>query len=472
MKKNKELPKVEPVKIKPLFGLKPGLWLTIAYALAILLILFAVCMLPDIINGSKRVTFTSDAGKAAVYIDGQYVGGTPFTRKVASGDHKVTYSINGCEIDSFTINVGHPVFLNWLFPRTQSVHSNAALTKEAFEALSKELLEDVNLYSAILEYDSVHRYPPLFSDYATSLVSSEFKHQSKVFETALMFATTSEMQNDANSAIDILGINLLPMYKTLDGKNVGVSMEEPELKASRTSLDAKTFKVEGFSIPEADFSNGKTVKASYPEVMEAGQKVHTDAFNIGSYCVTEYQYSQFVIANPMWAASNKDNLVAQGLVDEYYLDGVTISTGVTGNRPVRNVSWNAAQAFCSWLSSVTGKNVYLPSENQWIAASFTDYENGYQRSLAPSEAQDFPSAMLGSVWEMTGTPFIPLARIHSLDSVERAYELLTQFATPVDMVVKGGSYANGYGTVDRYSVGTTYRSLCSDYMGFRIAWDD
>ena len=61
-KKSKELPKVEPVKIKPLFGLKPGLWLTIAYALIILAIIFAVCMLPDIINGSKRVTFTSDAG--------------------------------------------------------------------------------------------------------------------------------------------------------------------------------------------------------------------------------------------------------------------------------------------------------------------------------------------------------------------------------------------------------------------------
>ncbi len=472
MKKNKELPKVEPVKIKPLFGLRPGLWLTIAYALAILVIVFAVCILPDIINGSKRVTFTSDAGRAAVYIDGTYQGGTPFTRKVPSGEHNVTYSINECEIDSFSIKVGHPIFLNWLFPRTQKVHSFASLTKDAFDALSMELLEDANLYSAVLEYDSVHRYPPLYTDYATSLVSSEFKHQSKVFEAALMFATTSEMQADADNAIAILGINLFPMYKTLDGKSkVGISMAEPELKAKKTSLDAKTFKVEGFEIPEADFSNGKEVQASYPEVLEAGQKVHTDSFNIGSYCVTEYQYSQFVAANPMWAASNKQNLVAQGLVDEYYLDGVTISSGVTGNRPVRNISWNAAQAFCTWLSSVTGRNVYLPTENQWIAASFTDYENGYQRSLAPSEAQDFPSAMLGSVWEMTGTPLIPLSRIHSQDMVGSVCDLLEEFGTPVDMVVKGGSYANGFQTVDRYSVGTTYRSLCSDYMGFRIAWD-
>lgn len=472
-KNKKELPKVEPVKIKPLFGIRPGLWLTIAYALAFLVIVFAVCLLPDIINGSKRITFTSDAGTAAVYIDGNYAGGTPFTRKVASGNHDVSYKINGCEIDSFSVKVGHPVFLNWLFPRTQTVHSSATLTKDAFEALTKELLEDVNLYSAILEYDSVHRYAPLFTSYATSLVSSEFKHQSQVFESTLMFATSSEMQADADNAIAMLGINLFPMYKTLDGKtNVGTSMAEPQLSASKTSLDAKTFTIEGFSIPEADFSNGKSVQASYPEVLEAGQQVHTDSFNIGAYCVTEYQYAQFIIANPMWAASNKENLVVQGLVDEYYLDGVTISTSVTGNRPVRNISWNAAKAFCDWLSVVTGKNVYLPTENQWIAASFTDIENGYQRSLAPSVAENFPSAMLGSVWEMTGTPFIPLARIHSQDMVERTHALLDSYETPVDMVIKGGSYANGYGTIDRYSVGTTYRSLCSDFMGFRIAWDD
>ena len=51
-KKTKELPKVEPVKIKPLFGLKPGLWLTIAYGLAILVIIFVVAMgAPLLING-------------------------------------------------------------------------------------------------------------------------------------------------------------------------------------------------------------------------------------------------------------------------------------------------------------------------------------------------------------------------------------------------------------------------------------
>ena len=107
----------------------------------------------------------------------------------------------------------------------------------------------------------------------------------------------------------------------------------------------------------------------------------------------------------------------------------------------------------------------MPTENQWIAASFTD--EGYQKSLMPSTAENSPSAMLGGVWEMTSTNYIPLARISKTDIID----ILTQYNTQTDMVVKGGSYVNKPSEIDNYSVGVTYRSLCSDYMGFRIVWN-
>ena len=137
-KSKKELPKVEPVKIKPLFGMKPGLWLSIAYLLAILLLFFLIGFLPDIIDGHKRVVFTSEAYNSAVYVDDVYQGGTPFTRKIASGEHTVSYRVNGIEIDSFSVKVGHPVLFNWLFPRKQSVSSTAAINEKAFNALCVE----------------------------------------------------------------------------------------------------------------------------------------------------------------------------------------------------------------------------------------------------------------------------------------------------------------------------------------------
>lgn len=36
-----------------------------------------------------------------------------------------------------------------------------------------------------------------------------------------------------------------------------------------------------------------------------------------------------------------------------------------GNRPVINVSWHDAQAYCQWLTGQTGKNYRLPSEAEW-----------------------------------------------------------------------------------------------------------
>ena len=243
-KKNKELPKVEPVKIKPLFGMKPGLWLTIAYCLALLLILFLVAILPDMIDGHKRVTFTSDSGTVAVYLDGIYQGGTPFTRKVASGTHQVSYQVNEHEIDSFTVKVGCPVFFNWLFPRTQTVSSSATITEEAFNSLNLELLEEANAYSAILEYDDVHRYPGIYTEYAQNIANSAYRTKGDAFEAASLFITTDEMNKDFENATSIIGINLLSLYKVLDGNTIGVQdAETPEVKASKTSLKTDWFKL-------------------------------------------------------------------------------------------------------------------------------------------------------------------------------------------------------------------------------------
>ena len=473
MKKNKkELPKVDPVKIKPLFGMKPGLWLSIAYLLAILLLFFAIGILPDLIDGHKRVTFTSAAYNAAVYVDDVYEGGTPFTRKIASGTHTVSYRVNGYEIDSFTIKVGRPVLFNWLFPRKQSVASTATLTEEAFKALSSELLEDANAYSAILQYDDVHRYNPIFTTYAKSIATSQFAKNTDALQAALLFVDTPEMYGDAKVALEILDVKLeIPYSELAEGKTVGIEMEEPEVKAKKTTLKTDFFTIEGFEIPQADFSDGKTADASYPAVMKAGKAVHTDAFSIGAYCITEYQYAQFVAQNPQWSLDNKENLISQGLVDDYYLDGVSTSLTAVTNKPVRNISWNAAHAFCTWLSEISGRNVYLPTEDQWIAASLSDSEGGFQRSLMPSVAESAPAAMIGSVWEMTGTRFIPMARISDDQLLQNALDTLQEFGTATDMVVKGGSYVSDMNSIDRYSTGATYRSLCSDYMGFRIAWN-
>ena len=72
---------------------------------------------------------------------------------------------------------------------------------------------------------------------------------------------------------------------------------------------------------------------------------------------------------------------------------------------------------------------------------------------------------------MTSTRLIPLSRIAADFQVERANDILDSYGVLTDMVVKGGSYVNSAGSVDRYTVGAASRSFCSPYMGFRIAWN-
>lgn len=467
--KKKELPEVEPVKIKPLFGLKPGVWLTIAYALAIILIIFFLGILPGIKDGFKRVTFRSDIGNCAVYVDGKYKGGTPFTTKIPSGLHDVSYQVNGVEIDNFKLSIGHPFFFTWLFPRHEDVYSYAQINVEAFNALSKELLEDAVAYSAVLDYDDTHRYAPIFTTYAKALASSQFKSDTSALFAALSFVTTQEMYDDASNALSILGLKASIPFSSLDGKaSVGVQDELPiQGKAVAERLKTDLVVIDGFRISQSTFSNGRSVTASYPEVNEAGNTVTVPSFCISAICVTENMYANFVAQNPQWALSNKDNLIAQGLVDEYYLDGVTLSLSVSSSRPVRNVSYYAAKAFCKWLSELSGKEIFLPTEDQWIAAALCDTDGGYQKSLMPTIESSYPSAMLGSVWEMTSTPYIPMARIQDNNATE-AFE---RFSVDCDVVIKGGSYVNSPSEIDVYSVGVAYPSLCNDFMGFRIAWN-
>ena len=293
------------------------------------------------------------------------------------------------------------MFFNWLFPRTQRVSSDATITKQAFTALSKELLEDANSYGAILEYDDVHRYADIFTTYARTIKGSAYEKDTTALETAVLFITTREMYEDALNAIAILGLetslDAAKVFGNESSSTLGTTIENPTLQAVPTTLKTDVFEIAGFEIPSATFSNGKVVEISYPAVKEAGKVVSTEVFNKAAVCITENQWAYFVNENPQWSASNKENLIAQGLVDDYYLDGVTLSMTVASNRPVRNISWYAAKAFCNWLSEKSGRNVDLPTEDQWIAATLTGAGEGYQKSLMPSVEFTTPSAMLGGV---------------------------------------------------------------------------
>ncbi|HQL70329.1 MAG TPA: SUMF1/EgtB/PvdO family nonheme iron enzyme, partial [Bacteroidales bacterium] len=78
---------------------------------------------------------------------------------------------------------------------------------------------------------------------------------------------------------------------------------------------------------------------------EAQHQITLNDFFIGKYEVTFEQYDSFCAAT----GRKKSNDQGWG----------------RGKRPVINVTWNDAAAYCQWLSEQTGKNYRLPTEAEW-----------------------------------------------------------------------------------------------------------
>ncbi len=393
--RRKKLPDVEPVRLKSLFGMEPGKWLSIMYLIILVLVIFVTGILPDLISSSKRVSFTSAAYNAAVYCDGNYIGGTPFTVKVPSGHHNITYSVNGCEIDSFEIKVKKAVFYSWLFPRKMKVESKAILTEEAYKALVTEFLSDVASYSAITDFTRENPYPELFTGFTHCCITSDFD-MTKPLKAALCFVTSQEMKKDAEKAFELAGLSF-----DFDGFDFSGKRQEPDI-IGMSEPDTMTFK-------------GLTVKEGI---------------------VSERLFSLFVSENPQWNRKNADSLTEQGLTDSYYLADVNLSNYLASSKPVVNVSWHAAQAFCEWMSKESGKNVKLPSEKEWLS-HFSQTEN--------------------NVSQFTSTLYVPHPELFS--GVE---EYLENCGADCEVVVKGTT---------RNKTGVLPKNLCSDFTGFPIIWN-
>lgn len=457
MKKHRELPEVEPVRLKPVFGIRPGVYLFVLYTIIIVLCIFLVCFLPGIVKGGRFVHFSFPVSDAGLEIDGVYQGAADYQYFVPSGTHTVKVSKADQTLSEQRISVDHPLFLTWLIHYQQD--ASIALGKvsdQAKQAVLRFDLQEIARYSTVKDYDLVTVYPPLYANLVRDMQALGID-DSDALDLAAQFIGSKEMLDEAGSlhVSSPLFQAALDAARAGDGQ-VGLRASNIDITGKRTSLDAGLFTQAGISYPNATFVMGdrSTDKSS------AGIQVTTGPFTIATTPVTQYQWALFMQAHPEWSKS--------AVHDDAYLAGVDPSVLVPTSTAVTGVSAKAADAFCAWLSEETGKQVFLPSEAQWSLAAMASRSRASQKSLEyVDDGSDTATGMLGTIWQITSTPYIPLARLTDYAKVQALAE---RYQVSNDRVVKGGLMAGKQSS--RNTVGAIRVDDASELVGFRIAWMD
>ena len=473
MSRKKQLPEVEPVKLKPFHGIRPGIYILIIWALIILLLAFVLFVLPGLVSNTSYVTFNEPVVGSGVYEDGIYLGSaTDGVYKTTGGNHKYTFTYEGEEYGEVESKVKRKVFFTLFSHKPQLIVPERSYNDEVKEKVVSAFIRDVTSYSAVISAPDTFHYPPIFSAFASNSVEMSIKDVRDAWLLALSHISSSSLYEDYKVGKEILlksGI----LFETEESKELEyyiealfngekVTLEKSmENNILLPTKDGDFFHYEP-TIVEMGYSTTLTVESA----KEAPVKVEVYDFSIARNLVTEHDWALFVEENPKWSKDNLETLVEEGLVDSNYLKGITLSPYINSIRPIRNISYYAASAYVEWKSGKDGVIYHIPTEKEWYTASFSTKDKEYVTSLVYVENNPTtPTAMLGLLWEFTSTPFIPLSRITDYDKIIN----LGNMYGYDDVIVKGGSYVSDPSSISIDTVGITSKSTCSEFCGLRLA---
>jgi len=398
------------VQLKPILGVRPGIYLSVLYGVALVLVVFFFLFFPGLHHRGAYLTLTTFPPQATVKVDGVYAGTTPTTIFVKKGSRSIELSKPFYSPVTLTRDIRGRVFFT-LFVRDR---------KSLSQALS---LADVDglLKWALADFQKNPQIPNILSDASFAAFGTDSQELRDFVGNALLFTTNESQLKQLllaaariashgaaltpGSFVALLqsGIALTQKYDnfpawallTLSSARTSTLRSGPWIQQFMTSFKTGLSRyyqqsslpasaavggvtLEGISfreLPSGDLVMGKddnldSIDKSLDRTLP--HPVRVDSFYLGATEVTNARYQIFVTANPEWGPANKQALLDKGLVNDSYLeawkDGRPPANG--DNLPVTSVSWYAAQAFCVWLTKQTqgvlpGYAAVLPSESEW-----------------------------------------------------------------------------------------------------------
>ncbi len=553
-KKTEQSPEEVYVKLKPVLGIQPAVYLTILYAAIALLVLFLVLFLPGIRNHGSRVTFESVPTGSAVYIDGGYVGSTPCTVFVESGTRSIRIDRYGFESATEELDVGGRLFGSLFFKQKADYHAVLALTEP--EKLLRRTARELNEWAMIDAFSTSYQAEPVasravdaivqamsYSDPAGSaddgfggdgteggtaagdfsadeiarmldrfLMTSLLSAADPVIADDVIRAVTARFSRNGivtpDGVLDSVGffIQAVTKYKNLMfllpelledidiGETPGERIVDKEWYRNLIDSFGSTIamipgnqgefgRVEEISgISFVQISDGRYVQGLTTNGDEHPFPRSMEGFFIGATEITQGQFAEFIEANPVWGKHNKGQLVLSSVADESYLDQWDPTE--QPNKPVRFVSYNAAVAYCRWLTeqlpgAYEGWTVRLPTESEWewaartaavdpaVVFSQNEKEPHVARVSVFAASEGPVYDLLGNLWEWCEEWYYPLAYYATSWDGDALVDETGEYEG-VERVVRGGSWANSpLDQIDSATRGSQRPSWSTAFVGFR-----
>jgi iron(II)-dependent oxidoreductase len=520
------------VRLKPFLGLKPGTYLTILYAIILLFALFMLLFYKGLREQGTYVRIHSLPPRAAVQLDGNYAGSTPCDILVRKGSHTLEVSKPYYESQTLNARFAGPIF-GTLFVRPVRAWSPRLPVADP-SGLARNSLDEFAANPQIPEILSQTALATFQSGPEVAAALNDFLNHSKYFVTSAL------QLNEALRALGIIdsaGGALTPQSLLASVGKIAqydaryqnfplwLAVVLPEdmsksfvqstwfreflnryqewyaslLQTARQaragapgaplSLLGLTFR----SIPAGTLVQGASEDQNL--TVQVPHPVAVEAFYLSETEIPVELYRRFLAESPDWGPGGVDRLVANNWVTPAYLEGWKAGDSPPGDRnlPVVNVSYYAAQAFCSWFTrklppSLAGYEVRLPTESEWewaargglvaqpyplgaSSAGAVFFTSGIQgpAPVGASAANGYGlKDMAGNVWEWCEDWYSPVKYLFSSWDPATNAEAANEPSSGVEKVVRGGSWSNERELVKVYTRGSQPPAWCTPYLGFRV----
>ncbi|MDR1215539.1 MAG: PEGA domain-containing protein [Treponema sp.] len=339
-KKLEILPEDE-VRLQPLLGVQPEVYLACLYGVAIVAVLFFVLFYPGISKPGTVLLAESEPEGAAVFVDDVYQSATPAEIFVPKGEHVVKISLPGFSPQEQTIDVKGRLFGSLLFPEKQSVR--AALASAEPEKVFALGASDFAAWSFVGEPTGAYQIPQPLSEAAYRATPSDAGALNNILEAAARFAGTRASLRDlirAKYLVDNGGIATSPLSLLASTQNIIAYLNKNPAAVSAFSslIPASELGAVADSAWGRRKANptDKNPSEKGTEVLIAGLLFTEIIEGNDSFFLSEtiplWSWELFLRTAPEWTAGSPTEASQEG------------------------VSWFAAKAYCEWIAEQIGKD--------------------------------------------------------------------------------------------------------------------